>query len=109
MLIKKTIKRTISMEQVENVQCDLCQKKIFHKGVVEGTMATLALSSIQKTSPNADILENEEDLIESSDLCFPCYERTIIFLKMNGAKVPSFYSNPDFEEPEETANEVLNQ
>lgn len=107
MLIKKTVKKTLTIEQVENVQCDLCQKKIFSKNTPTGEMATLALSIMERSGE--DVLDNEETLQESTDLCLTCYKKTIAFLKMNGAKVPSFFSNPDFEEPEsETATQVLN-
>lgn len=92
MLSRKEVKVQVVRDELEEITCDWCKKKIIENKDNEEEIAVAHLIFFKGTVEAAKKEElNEASEQESSDLCGECYEKIKIFLTKLGAKIPSYY------------------
>ena len=102
MLSKKEIEITGIREELNEIQCDLCQKKLLAKKEDDDELAVAHLMFFR--GEVGDAKQNgtsEAPECETSDFCEDCYIKIKKFLTKLGAKIPSYYvseSEPEFED-----------
>ena len=92
MLSRKEVKVQVVRDELEEITCDWCKKKIIENKKDEEEIAVAHLIFFKGTVEAAKKEElSEAAEQESSDLCGECYEKIKNFLTKLGAKIPSYY------------------
>ena len=85
MLIKKTEEHIVEIEEISNIKCDMCKKKLLTKANRNVKFATVSFCEAQ--------VEIEINVLneELSQYCQTCYLKIKEFIKSNDGTIPSSY------------------
>ena len=89
--VKENIKKIIE-EEVEQIKCDCCFKKVIKNNDPrsECSYANLVFYKTDIESVKYQYLDDPKEC-EISELCERCYRDIVSFIKQKGGKVPSKY------------------
>ena len=92
MLIKKVLKKTLSVEKIKDIKCDCCRQYILKKAQPDDFISHSSLLFSVSTRQEFEDGDISDSVIkESTDICSSCYKEVLAFIKSKGGKAPSFF------------------